>query len=577
MTNRLAAHWPVKPFTKLLFSNVLAGVLFGLPATAYAKNVALLVGVGTYQAPQISKLIGPPNDIEALKGRLTSKLGFLPADIHTLVNSDATKVNILRELESLSDRSAPGDNVLIYYSGHGTSAGQSGNSFDLPYLTGAWLPHDLPFTSITAIKEGLIIGSRDLRPRLKHLDDGGRIVVVLTDSCYSGQLVRSTSAMQAPVRKVDLPSSPTANAVAAPRGIPQPYPYANVLMISAASDSEAAVDLSGPIMNRWPTVDGLPHGAFTDTLLRMLDGQLGRGEQTYLKAFQNIAKHMQTEGYPHEPQFLPSMNEDTKSLATRSFLKPDNSATPLAESKPESLATDAPLKGNSVLLRVDESAKSLKKQYGSLPGVSLVEGAADLALQIKAGEVQITSSAGDLVLGTDKSDVDLTRRIAAEAWLKQLLSQSGQSFSLRLDTNPSTRGGTFVQCERFNFQAQTQRKAYVTLIDLTPRGYVRILYPMVRDILAPLTPGKVFALPGNSPADQIVVTPPFGTDTVIAIATDGEPSFLPRSAKSGAEFDLKSEDGAAMLAGIEKLNGKFEASRTNIRTYPRSGGGKCPD
>lgn len=550
-----------------------AALMFCANGSAQAKNIGLLIGVGDYAAPQIERLIGPPNDVTALKQRLEQKLGFASPDITVLVNSAATKANILAELERLYQRSEPGDNVLIYYSGHGTSAGQDGNSFDLPYLTGAWLPYDLPYTTLQAAKAGLIVGSRDLRPRLKALDDGGRIVVVLTDSCYSGQLVRSTAALLGPLRLATLPGTSASKGIEAPRSAPPPYPYANVLMISAASDSEAAMDISGPAFKRWSTIDGLPHGAFTDTLLRMLDGQLAKGEQSYSRAFQAIASHMQRQGYPHEPQLLPSMSEDTKSLATKGFLQQEQaSSLPVSAVKTESTQHESqPL----LSLRIDESAKSLKKHFAGLTTVSIVDGIADLALQIKGNDAQLTSGSGDLILSTDKVDVDLIRRVNAESWIKKLGIASGQSYGLRVETNPSTRGGTFTQCERFSFQVQVQRKAYVTLLDLTSRGYLRVLYPLPRDIGAPLAPGKVFALPGSSPADQIVVDPPFGTDVLITIATDMPPTFLPKLARD-AEFDVRSDAAMSISNGLEKAAGKFEVSRTNIRTYPNGVGGKCP-
>ena len=52
-----------------------------------------------------------------------------------------------RQIAALEQRSAPGDTVLIYFSGHGTSANDNNNSYDLPYATGAWVPYDLDYSS----------------------------------------------------------------------------------------------------------------------------------------------------------------------------------------------------------------------------------------------------------------------------------------------------------------------------------------------------------------------------------------------------------------------------------------------
>ena len=76
---------------------------------------------------------------------------------------------ILAEITALEQRSARGDTVLIYFSGHGTSASAENNSYDLPYATGAWVPFDVDIGTLASAQRTLIIGRRDLVPRLKRL------------------------------------------------------------------------------------------------------------------------------------------------------------------------------------------------------------------------------------------------------------------------------------------------------------------------------------------------------------------------------------------------------------------------
>ncbi len=216
---------------------------------------------------------------------LTGRWGFLPGDVVALRDQDATHQHILEQIEALERRSAPGDTVLIYFSGHGTSANDNDNSYDLPYATGAWVPYDLDFSTTAAAQRSLIIGRRDLVPRLKRLDQSGRWVVVVSDSCYSGQVVRSFGETHSRSRFLalqtrDLGVARTAATVSA-RPPPPPYPYQHVVLLSGASDSETGADIStAQALQQAPTVDGRFHGAFTDAFLRLLGGAIAaRGIQ----------------------------------------------------------------------------------------------------------------------------------------------------------------------------------------------------------------------------------------------------------------------------------------------------------
>ena len=174
----------------------------------------------------------------------------------------------------------------MYFSGHGTSWYDKNNKQlrqgDLTPNTGALLPADLDLgqKTVKAIMAQLIIGTRDLRPRFEKLDQGRQVLAVF-DACYSGESVRSIRA-----RSVG---------TLALRGIPRsqnvfdnmedltqlgdytpevhddnPYPYQNVVYISASSMREEALDLD-PGMH--DTLDGRPHGALTDALLLGLSGE----------------------------------------------------------------------------------------------------------------------------------------------------------------------------------------------------------------------------------------------------------------------------------------------------------------
>src|SRR5450631_2235648 len=306
-----------------------------LPGVSHARNVALLVAVGQFRDPEMKEheLLGTAADIDSMQQLLTGRWGFAAGDIVALRNQEATHERILAEISSLEKRSAPGDRVLIYFSGHGTSANDEDSSFDLPYATGAWVPYDIDVNTVTTAQSTLIIGRRDLVPRLKKLDQGGRSVVVISDSCYSGQVVRSFGQRFAHTRYLPMVTRDlgvaraSAPAVPSARPPPPPYPYQHVVLLSGASDSETGADISTQqLLQLAPTLDGKFHGAFTDAVLRLLDGQLAlngkplTGDFNYAQGRQALNDFPLHRNFAQHPQLLPALAEDPLDVGSSAFL-----------------------------------------------------------------------------------------------------------------------------------------------------------------------------------------------------------------------------------------------------------------
>ncbi|MBK8326855.1 MAG: caspase family protein [Moraxellaceae bacterium] len=127
------------------------------------------------------------------------KWGFTAKGIQTLIDDQATQKNILDALESLQNRSKAGDNVFVYFSGHGTSAKNTNNNKVvklLPYASGAFIPVDFVApkqddrVSVEDLKSSLIIGKWHLQPVFKKARTRPFGFVVM-DSCFSGNAVRT--------------------------------------------------------------------------------------------------------------------------------------------------------------------------------------------------------------------------------------------------------------------------------------------------------------------------------------------------------------------------------------------------
>jgi Caspase domain/Domain of unknown function (DUF4384) len=553
----------------LLPAALLLCALISHPAAA--RNVALLVAVGQFSDPMLktSQLLGPPIDIVSMQKALTTRWGFKPADVVSLRDQDATRQHILDQIAALEQRSSPGDTVLIYFSGHGTSANDNNNSYDLPYATGAWVPYDLDYSSNANIGRTLIVGRRDLVPRLQRLDQAGRWVVVISDSCYSGQVVRSFGQSSAHTRFLPMNSRDLGVAQAAPvvgpRAQPPPYPYSHVVLLSGASDSETGADIAtAQLLQQAPTIDGQYHGAFTDAFLRLLDGQLLTGAFDYAQAreaMNNFLEHR----FPQHPQLLPAIAEDPQGVEGRPFLGMN-----MPSAQTNSVAAPPAAHDATLHLQLDSVSAALKAKVAALSGVAVVEKAGDLMLRQRGDQAQLLGPAGDPVVSTTAANPNLIRRIAAQAWLNRVLPAGQDSLGLRAETDPGSRGNTFVQCESFVFEVRLQKPAYVMLLDLDSEGNLTVLYPTRASERQVVAAGAARAIPGADPKDHILVTAPFGTDQVAVLAFERQPDFFVDL--TGAQrFGADGSRADALAKGLSSAAGAVSVQQITVHTYPATG------
>ena len=164
---------------RLLAILVVLSALFGASlAEAQTEGVqfgryhALVVGNTEYR--YLDKLKTAVFDADAVADLLEAQYGF---NVTRLTN--ATRDAVLRALTSYRRELKPNDNLLIYYAGHGV--------LDSITQEGYWLPVDaerdvptnwISVASITTMLKAI---------RAKH-------VMVVSDSCYSGTLVRAARA-----------------------------------------------------------------------------------------------------------------------------------------------------------------------------------------------------------------------------------------------------------------------------------------------------------------------------------------------------------------------------------------------
>ncbi|MCS7237122.1 MAG: caspase family protein [Thermoguttaceae bacterium] len=157
------------------------------PKQTGPRRVALLIGVGKFRNAHryLRPLEAPQHDVQALR-EVLERYGQMDK-ISTLVDEQATAEAIRQAIcVTLPRETRPGDEVLIYFSGHGARCADDNN--DEPDGTDEYLvPHDAGFAvpsgsnSPTPIS---VILDDELSRWIQELD--GRRVAVIVDACYGG-------------------------------------------------------------------------------------------------------------------------------------------------------------------------------------------------------------------------------------------------------------------------------------------------------------------------------------------------------------------------------------------------------
>jgi len=134
----------------------------------------LIIAINQYNDPALADLDHPITDASFLYSTLLGSYTFQPENITLL--RDATRADIIRALDHLSDRLTPRDNLLLFYAGHG--------HWDENRETGYWLPADAEQTSsVNWIRNSTI---------QDYLEDiNTRHTLLITDACFAGSIFKT--------------------------------------------------------------------------------------------------------------------------------------------------------------------------------------------------------------------------------------------------------------------------------------------------------------------------------------------------------------------------------------------------
>lgn len=138
------------------------------------RNYLLIIGINTYEDSGIQNLHNAVPDAKRMAEVLTNRYVFDKQYLVSLYDDDATRENIIQELDRLTDQIGPEDNLLIYFSGHGYFRSKS----KIGYL----VPSNAKIGEYYSL-----LPNSTFRDYLRGIQAHHLLLVV--DSCFSGSLI----------------------------------------------------------------------------------------------------------------------------------------------------------------------------------------------------------------------------------------------------------------------------------------------------------------------------------------------------------------------------------------------------
>jgi hypothetical protein len=260
---------------------------------------ALCVGINLYPlGGGASNLKGCVNDSNAWANLFAARFGFSREDIKLLLDSEATRKNILEALRDLVARSKSGDLIVFQNSSHGSYVADT--TGDEETYDEILCPYDITDNHIL---------DDELRDIVAELPKGVRMSVIL-DNCFSGTGTRVAPIPTPDDRRVrfldpSLRGLPVLRdfAAAKPRSAER-YPMSEMreVLLTGCSDKEFSYDAN---------IDGTYHGAMTFCAIRAIER--ARGDLTYAALHKKILAQMR---YPQHPQ-LEGAKQNLEMMAFR--------------------------------------------------------------------------------------------------------------------------------------------------------------------------------------------------------------------------------------------------------------------
>ncbi len=537
-------------FLKLLKVTSYTVTLALISGVTNAKNVALIIGIDHYSDKMTEDLHGAVNDAQSMHAVLTEYWNFYPNDITMLVDEQATQANIINALNELKDKSSAGDEVVIFLSGHGTSIHdpEFGNVFKnaLSGSSGAFVPTD--YDSKIAqelfkqgkydkvLKNHLITGQYHIKPVLLDLEKDRHITAII-DACYSqnsarinkgGYAVKTPGFILSNINNSDNIILNTTEEM-----IEEPYPYRNVVTISASGKIEKASEIQKKDITKNPslTYDGKPHGLFTDALIRILTGEIDAsgsdGILSYIEINEALQKQVQT--YPKNEQttHIQPWISDTQSneALKRPLFNQHRKLARLTDSNLDDMDNLDDIENlddidinvsyiKPLRINIVNGKQEILDNIDSTIFEVVDSGLFDFKIDKSANGWILSTGSGDKITST--SDIRVIRkRINAEYWLKKLRESVEDKANLQFSIIPELAGNTFYAQDKIKIATRIDKPSVLLIFNISNDGSIQLLYPNTMKENFIHQANSLTTIPED---DFIKVLPPYGFEKMVAVS-----------------------------------------------------------
>ena len=278
---------------------VLPLLAFGPEERTALAHWAFIVGISDYinfDDVEGGDLPGAEHDARRIRDVLVMRRGFPEENTRVLLNHDATKAAIEEGVTSwLVKNARPGDNVVIFFAGHGSQMwDESGDEDD-------GLDETLAPADVMADNTDADISDDEFNDWLGMLPTDN--VIVILDNCNSGTGTRDVTPfsrgrlLARNINDVERPATVTRRALPGQEDATGfDSQETRVLEVAAAQPFQVAVDALFPAMEGTEAFYG---GAFTTFLVRQL--WKAPGDATYQDVFDDAYEALKRNRFQHDP------------------------------------------------------------------------------------------------------------------------------------------------------------------------------------------------------------------------------------------------------------------------------------
>jgi hypothetical protein len=507
----------------------LLGVLLGSMAATASEGLtlrgpeggevrALVIGIDAYRNVRALKgAVADARDLESALRRMGTK------DLTALIDGQADRASILREIDRLMARTHTNDLVVLSIAGHGTQEEERVRGSEPDGMENVFL---LPDFALTAAGSQQRILGKEFNHFIKQLELRGARVVFVADTCYGGGMARELDPRAEEMSYRQVPSFKLTNDTLKPvvtnaEAFMTELDFDRTEFLAAVDRKTKAPEIS------IPGIPGL-RGALSYAVARALEGNADAnndGKVTVNELFTNVRQMVyqlsnQRQNIVTVTSPSRDLDGDTVFELTRgvSVVEPASASSQPATSPPATVAAatvatqQAPMVPATAFDRPIRLA-ALDGNSAHFAGLTGRDAQIEIVKPVDNPDIIWDPDSHDVIAWgdviayrIDKSDLpSVVDRAAAVRALKQFATKAPQLIKIGPD-DTLHRNESVVQIELSEVAGRS-----LVMFNIAGDGTVQMLYPIGSD-LAQLQ-SKDFHFP-------LRVREPFGADQIVAVTSN---------------------------------------------------------